>query len=446
MTKTSELVATLFQPDQPGEASTPEDLLAQYRFVRQQTVDLCAPLAPEDYVPQPIEDVSPPKWHLGHTSWFFENMVLAEYLPSYKLFDERLNWFFNSYYESQGPRILRSRRGNMTRPSVDHILSYRKAVDEGMEQLFARGDMEKELWDLILLGLHHEQQHQELLVYDFKYILGNNPLFPVYTSPPTPAKNLGPLPQVSRGRGESLKTEWAEISGGLHHIGYNGTGFHWDNERSRHQVYLEDFEIASRPVTNGEYLAFMQDGGYDDYRLWQMEGIGWARELEEKAPLYWYNRDGEWWQYTLSGLGKIDLDAPVTHISWYEADAYARWAGARLPTEFEWEAAARQLSPEGPQGHHNWVERGHFHPVASDDPQFFGSCWEWTNSAYLPYPRYPRPDGALGEYNGKFMINQMVLRGGSCATPRTHARVSYRNFFHPDKRWLFTGLRLAKDA
>lgn len=435
MTKTSErLQAGVFQPDQMGEKSTPDDLLQHYRRVRQQTVNICAPLAPEDYVPQPIEDVSPPKWHLGHTAWFFENMVLLEYLPAYELFDERLNWFFNSYYESQGPRILRSRRGNMTRPSVAHILNYRRVVDEGMERLFALGDMHKELWDLILLGLHHEQQHQELLVYDIKYILGTNPLFPTYIE----SHRTKP--------GNNTDTQGVVVSGGLHQIGYNGTGFHWDNERSRHQVYLEDFEIATGLVTNGEYLNFMRDGGYDDFRLWQMEGIAWARELEEKAPLYWYKRDGEWWQYTLSGLRRVDLNEPVTHISWYEADAYARWANARLPTEFEWEAAARHLSPLGPQDHHNWLEQQQFHPVASDDPQFFGSCWEWTNSAYLPYPKYPRPDGALGEYNGKFMINQMVLRGGSCATPRTHARVSYRNFFHPDKRWLFTGLRLAKDV
>lgn len=437
MTIASELIhKQAFEADQSGEASTPADLLKHYRQVRQQTVDLCAPLAPEDYVPQPIEDVSPPKWHLGHTAWFFENMVLLEYLPGYELYDERLNWFFNSYYESQGPRILRSRRGNMTRPSVEHILSYRQAVDQGMERLFAQGEMPKDLWDLILLGLHHEQQHQELLLTDLKYILGSNPLFPVYNS--TPTDKLA--------QRETLQMTWSKIERGLYHIGYNGTGFHWDNERSRHQVFLEDFDIANRPVTNGEYLAFMEAGGYDDFQLWQMEGIGWARELEEKAPLYWYQRDGEWWQYTLSGLMPVNPNDPVTHISWYEADAYARWAGARLPTEFEWEAAARLLSPMGPQPNHNWVESRHFHPVDVDDPQFFGSCWEWTNSAYLPYPKYPRPEGALGEYNGKFMINQMVLRGGSCATPHTHTRVSYRNFFHPDKRWQFTGLRLAKDA
>ncbi|MEM7572382.1 MAG: ergothioneine biosynthesis protein EgtB [Bacteroidota bacterium] len=422
--------------DQVGEASTPEDLRAHYRFVRQQTEALCAPLAVEDYVPQPIPDVSPPKWHLGHTSWFFENFVLSKELADYRCFDERLNWFFNSYYESQGPRILRSQRGNMTRPQLETIQAYRQQVDQAMEALFDQYEagLPQVLAELILLGLHHEQQHQELLLTDLKYILGTNPLYPAYskTRPSTPTK--------------APALDFSTIEGGLYQIGYQGNGFCWDNELSSHQVYLQAFEIGNRLITNGEYLAFMQAGGYEDFSLWQMEGIEWARQLEEKAPLYWYRQEGEWWNYSLGGLKKVNPELPVTHLSWYEADAYARWADARLPTEAEWEVAARKLQPKGPADDHNWVEARQFHPTAASDKQFFGQCWEWTNSAYLPYSRYPRPAGALGEYNGKFMINQMVLRGGSCATPRSHIRVSYRNFFHPDKRWQFTGLRLAKDS
>ena len=423
--------------DQPGEASNPVNLRAHFRYVRQQTEALCAPLAIEDYVPQPIADVSPPKWHLGHTTWFFENFILIKELKDYSCFDERLNWFFNSYYESQGPRILRSQRGNMTRPKLESIIAYRRQVDAAMESLFDQYSdaLPQVLAELILLGLHHEQQHQELLLTDLKYILGTNPLFPAYTDQQSQPSTSATSPM-----------EFTSIPGGLHSIGYQGSGFCWDNELSSHQVYLEAYAIGNRLVTNGEYLAFMESGGYTDFSLWQMEGIEWARQLEEKAPLYWYQKDGEWWNYSLRGMEKVNPDLPVTHLSWYEADAYARWAGARLPSEAEWETAARQLQPNGPADQHNWVESQEYHPTSATDPQFFGQCWEWTNSAYLPYPRYPRPEGALGEYNGKFMINQMVLRGGSCATPRSHIRVSYRNFFHPDKRWQFTGLRLAKDA
>jgi ergothioneine biosynthesis protein EgtB len=407
-----------------------------FAAVRRQSVLLCEPLSTEDYTVQPADDVSPPKWHLGHSSWFFENFILSRYVPGYQLFDERLNWFFNSYYESQGPRILRSNRGNMTRPTLEVILDYRRHVDRAMDELLDLDN--QEVNQLTELGLHHEQQHQELLLTDIKYILGTNPLYPVYRD--LPRADSAPAAPPHR---------FVPIDGGRHSVGYRGDGFCWDNELSRHEVLLEDFGIGSRLITNGEYLDFMNDGGYDRFELWQMEGIAWARELEEKAPLYWHRTEEGWKQYTLNrGLVAVDPALPVTHLSWYEADAYARWAGARLPTEFEWEVAGRQLCPEVPQTG-NWVERGDVHPTPAehrDDHQLLGHAWEWTNSAYLPYPRYPRPEGALGEYNGKFMVNQMVLRGGSCATPRSHIRLSYRNFFPTDKRWQFTGLRLAQDS
>ena len=412
----------------------------RYREVRDWTVELCSPLRPEDYVPQPVVDVSPPKWHLGHTTWFFENFILREQVADYPLFDERLNWFFNSYYESQGPRILRTNRGNMTRPDVDTILRYRNYVDEHLQNWlssYADGTLPTELADLLRIGLQHEQQHQELLVTDLKYILGTNPLYPVYRDSAAPATGVTARP-----------LEFRPIEAGLYEIGYRGNGFCWDNELSRHPHYLPAYAMADRLVTNGEYLAFMRDGGYARFELWQMEGIEWIRGAEISAPLYWYEREGEWFQFTLGGLQPLDPHLPVTHISWYEADAYARWADARLPTEQEWETAARQWQPND-FSRGNYVEQGHYHPTVCTDPtdyQLAGHAWEWTNSAYLPYPRYPRLEGALGEYNGKFMVNQMVLRGGSCATPASHIRLSYRNFFHPDKRWQFTGLRLCRDT
>lgn len=417
-------------------------LADRYREVRQQSVRLCAPLTPEDHVAQPVIFVSPPKWHLGHTTWFFENFILAEHLEGYKLYNEALNYCFNSYYQSQGPRILRNKRGNLTRPTLDEVIAYRQHVDQHLLRLLdqQKGQpLPEQLAALLEVGLQHEQQHQELLLTDIKYILGHNPLHPAYQTHTTPRS----LPDHTH-----TQITYSLIPQGLYTIGHQDEGFCWDNELSTHQVYLHAFELADRLVTNQEYIEFMNDGGYERFELWLDEGWTWANGLEVKAPLYWYEEDGQWQHYSLSGLEPLSPHDPVTHISYYEADAYARWKGMRLATEQEWEAACRLLSPDIPAGA-NFVEDGHYLPVAptsENDRQLLGNTWEWTGSAYLPYPRYPQFKGALGEYNGKFMINQMVLRGGSCATPRSHIRISYRNFFHPDERWQFTGIRLAKDA
>lgn len=420
-------------------------MTSHFTQVRSQSLALCAPLQPEDYVVQPHPDVSPPKWHLGHVSWFFENFILAQYVDGYEPFDLRLNWFFNSYYESQGPRITRSSRGNMTRPELSVVLAYRQHVDTAITGLLASDHPQlKEIEELVELGCHHEQQHQELLLTDIKFILGTNPYFPSYKG-----DDAGAREAVEKSARDPFKPKTEEVKGGLYTIGHQDEGFCWDNELSVHQVYLEGFSIARHLVTNGEYLAFMNDGGYDRFELWQMEGIEWARQLETKAPLYWHkNEAGSWMYYQLDGgLQPVQPMLPVAHISWYEADAYARWAGARLPTEFEWEVACRQLDPKVTM-QQNWSDGHQFQGYAPirEEAQMLGTAWEWTNSAYLPYPRYPRPEGALGEYNGKFMVNQMVLRGGSCATPQSHIRPTYRNFFQTDKRWQFTGIRLAKDS
>ncbi len=412
------------------------DLIDRYLSVRRQSLNICAPLQPEDYVVQPIDDVSPPKWHLGHITWFFENFILIEHAKNYKPFDLRLNWFFNSYYEAQGARILRSNRGNMTRPDLQTVLDYRKHVDTAMQDFLAnyQGIFPTEIAKLVEVGLQHEQQHQELLVTDIKYILGTNPYHPAYRE--TQPKAAAPPPAMS----------FLSMQEGIYEIGYTGEDFCWDNELSVHKVYLHDYEVADRLVTNSEYLEFMQAGGYENHAHWLSEGWEYAKNLEEKAPLYWYKKNGDWWQYTMQGLQKVDANLPVTHISYFEADAYAAWKGMRLPTEFEWEAACRKYHGDTvPQG--NFSDDGIFHPTAKTDKndlQMLGQTWEWTSSAYLPYPDYPRFKGALGEYNGKFMVNQTVLRGGSCATPRSHIRLTYRNFFQTDKRWQFTGIRLAR--
>ncbi|MDX1667383.1 MAG: ergothioneine biosynthesis protein EgtB [Saprospiraceae bacterium] len=420
--------------------SKPATMLSRYRQVRQTSEDICRPLKTEDYVVQPVAFVSPPKWHLGHVSWFFENFALTEYLDAYELYDPKLNYFFNSYYESQGPRILRSKRGNMTRPTVEEVMAYRRHVDGHMEKLLAQykdGDLPPQLANLIEVGLQHEQQHQELLITDIKYILGTNPLYPVYREQ-----------EEGSSAGAEADNRFIHIEEGVYEIGHRGEGFCWDNETSLHKVFLTESRIQNRLVTNGEYMEFMKDGGYENFEHWLADGWAWVKEHETKAPLYWYRRDGEWHQYTLGGLQKVDPNQPVTHISFYEADAYARWRGMRLPTEAEWEVACRQQHKGIPQNA-NFMDSSLFHPRrrrSEKDDQLLGDAWEWTSSAYLPYPNYQRPEGALGEYNGKFMVNQKVLRGGSCATPASHIRMSYRNFFYPGERWQFTGIRLAEYA
>lgn len=415
--------------------ATPTRLAERFAAIRAQSMKICEPLQIEDYVAQPAVFVSPPKWHLGHTTWFFENFVLAPHAPGYTLFNEQFNYCFNSYYESQGERVQRDHRGNLIRPPLQEVRQYRAHVDEHMRRFLEEHEPEAELREVIEVGLQHEQQHQELLTTDIKYILGNNPLQPAYLQegfpPPSP---------------EARPMQFLPVEEGIYHIGYEGDDFSWDNERAPHRVYLEDYHIADRLVTNAEFMEFMEDGGYRNFRHWLADGWEWVQKNGIEAPLYWKKKEGQWWQFTLFGLQKVDPHAPLTHISYYEADAFANWKGLRLPTEFEWEVACRIYGLDN-KNKGRFLEDHLPHPTAqadAKDQQWLGNCWEWTGSAYLPYPRYPRFKGALGEYNGKFMINQMVLRGGSCATPRDHIRLSYRNFFHPHLQWLFNGFRLAR--
>lgn len=379
-------------------------LLEQYIQVRRHSETICRPLEIEDYVVQPIPDVSPPKWHLGHTTWFFETFILKPNFTAYKEFDPQYNFVFNSYYESVGARVVRTDRGNLSRPSVTDVFKYRAYVDEQMELFLLNNSLSKELAALLELGLNHEQQHQELLYSDIKYILGHNPLFPVYSNS-----------NVFKEYAAKSKV-FVNVQSGVYEIGYRGKGFCFDNELGRHKVYLDTFEIAENPVTNAEYLQFILDGGYSDFRHWHSEGWEWVKQNSAQAPLYWHYINDKWMHYTLKGLQQVNPDEPVCHINFYEASAFAAWKGMRLPTEAEWEVASAQF---------NWGER-----------------WEWTNSAYLPYPNFKKEAGAIGEYNGKFMVSQMVLRGASVATPQGHSRDTYRNFFHPRHRWQFTGIRL----
>jgi ergothioneine biosynthesis protein EgtB len=384
----------------------PQNLAVFFREVRAFTEELCQPLETEDYIPQPVVDVSPPKWNIAHTTWFFEEMILKKFVENYKVFDENFGFLFNSYYNTIGERTQRDNRGDLSRPTVAEVFAYRRYVDEKMSEFLA-GDLSEDIQNLVILGLNHEQQHQELFLTDLKYTLSRNPLFPIY-------KENFALVEKS----ESKTGAFAEINEGIYEIGYDGEGFCFDNELGRHKVFLHDFSIAENLVTNAEFLEFIEDGGYKNFNLWHSEGWDWVNQNQINAPLYWSRKDGEWFNFTLSGLRRLNLDAPVCHVSFYEAAAFAEWKRLRLPTEFEWETAS----------------------------EFFrwGLRWEWTNSAYLPYPNFKKPPGAVGEYNGKFMINQMVLRGASAATPPAHSRKTYRNFFHPHLRWQFTGIRLAK--
>ncbi len=410
----------------------------KFNRVRNRSMQLCTPLQVEDFVVQPVVDVSPPKWHLGHTTWFFENFILVPNAKNYPLYDKDFSYLFNSYYESVGERVLRHNRGFVTRPGVEEVMRYREHVDRHMcSYLSEVGEMPSELAEVMELGLQHEQQHQELLVYDIKAILGNNPLFPAYL----------PFEDLLIPNGRPLSNRLVEIPEGVYEIGHeDNENFAFDNEVGVHKTYLHAYALMDRLVTNGEYLEFMEDGGYQDFRYWLSEGWGWVNEQSATAPGYWHKQGQDWYCYQLKGgLRKVDLSAPITHINYYEADAYATWKGKRLPTEQEWEVAAKHgLCNTLKQA--NMAEKGNFGPIAARDgnSQLFGDVWEWTGSAYLAYPRFKVAEGALGEYNGKFMINQMVLRGGSCATPKDHIRLTYRNFFHPHLKWLFAGIRLAE--
>jgi ergothioneine biosynthesis protein EgtB len=366
---------------------------------------ICEPLQIEDYVVQPVADVSPPKWHIGHTTWFFETFILKPYFMGYQEYDPNYNFVFNSYYETVGNRVIRTDRGNLSRPTVNEIKRYREYVDEAMEKFLCH-EPSPEVKELLILGLNHEEQHQELLYTDIKYILGHNPLFPAYNKSYV-------SPKVAHSDAGFIK-----LNEGIYEIGFNDNGFSFDNELNRHKVYLNSFEISPNLVTNAEYLEFINADGYHDFRHWHAEGWDWVKTNKIEAPLYWHLIDGEWHHYTYHGLEALNLKEPVCHISYFEAYAYASWRGLRLPTEFEWEAAATQFS--------------------------WGKSWEWTESAYLPYPGFAKAAGAIGEYNGKFMVNQKVLRGASEVTSPGHSRITYRNFFQTHLRWQFTGIRLAK--
>ena len=409
--------------------------------VRRWSERLCEPLVTEDYVVQSMPDVSPTKWHLAHTSWFFETFLLTPHDPSYRPFDPSYSYLFNSYYVTVGDRHCRQNRGLLSRPTVQDVYAYRKHVDEAMarwlEEVEQSETKRHELLPVIELGLHHEQQHQELMLTDIKHVFWVNPLRPAYQ--PRQETQAAPVPAM----------KWKRFAAGVRAIGHDGSGFCFDNELPRHREFLEPFQLASRLVTNGEYLRFIEDGGYSRSDLWLSAGAATVKQEQWEAPLYWLRQEGRWRHHTLAGLRPVNEDEPVCHVSYFEADAYARWAGGRLPTEAEWEAAAEGVATDG-----NFVERGAFHPIPLTDSsadsmglhQMFGDVWEWTRSQYSPYPGYQPAAGALGEYNGKFMCNQFVLRGGSCATPESHIRRTYRNFFPPDARWQFTGIRLARDA
>ena len=407
---------------------------AAYAAVRAASGAICAPLAVEDYVVQSMADVSPPKWHLAHTTWFFENFLLEPYLPGYRCFHPRYGYLFNSYYETVGAFFPRLQRGVLTRPSVEEIYRYRDHVDAGMRELMLTVAAAR--WDEVavrtVLGLNHEQQHQELLLTDIKHIFGVNPLRPVYRE-----RRAEQPPEAA-----AKQMRWQEWPAGVYEIGHEGAGFAFDNEGPRHRVYLNAFSVARQPVTNGEYLQFMNDGGYRNAALWLSQGWQTVREHGWQAPLYWETDDRGWSTMTLAGMRPVVAGEPVCHVSYFEADAYARWAGRRLPLEAEWEVAAREEAVDG-----NFADHGRLHPTSKPGPhastQFFGDVWEWTQSAYSPYPGYRPAAGSLGEYNGKFMCGQYVLRGGSCATPVGHVRATYRNFFYPADRWQFSGIRLA---
>jgi ergothioneine biosynthesis protein EgtB len=444
----------------PAKHAHVHHLRDRFHQTRKFTDGLCINLEPEDCVVQSMPDVSPTKWHLAHTTWFFETFILKKFLPGYRAEIPEYAYLFNSYYNAAGDMHRRDLRGLISRPTVNEAQRYRASIDSRIDDLFSTADEDllNEIEPILVLGIHHEQQHQELLITDIKHVFAQNPLFPVFRERKVAAT---PSSQKS-GRGGAAATKFIDFDEAVVGIGHDGSGFAYDNEGPHHRALVPAFSLGSRPVTNGEYIAFIEDNGYQRPEFWL--SLGWMTVNEQRwnAPLYWTKRDGAWWNFTLSGLRPVNESEPVTHVSYFEADAYANWVGARLPTEFEWERAALHCPMEG-----NFVETELFHPAvavvspssavptaktgASTDhrdrslQQMFGDVWEWTRSAYSPYPGYRAAPGALGEYNGKFMCNQYVLRGGSCATSRTHIRRTYRNFFQPEKRWQFTGIRLARD-
>jgi ergothioneine biosynthesis protein EgtB len=420
------------------ESSPAEKLLARFHEVRNFTARLSENLAPEDCVVQSMPEVSPTKWHLAHTTWFFETFILKKWVPGYRDAVSEYAYLFNSYYNAAGAMHRRDLRGLISRPTVAETRKFRASIDADIADLVSNADEKlfREIEPILTLGIHHERQHQELLITDIKHVFAQNPLYPVFQR-----RNIG------NDKIDIDPMKFVEFDEATVEIGHNGDGFAYDNEGPRHRALVLPFSVANRLITNREYLQFMADNGYSRSEFWLSLGWTTVNEQNWRAPLYWIERDGEWWNFTLSGLRKVDPSEPVTHLSYFEADAYANWAGARLPTEFEWEHAAAKIDIDG-----NFVESETFHPQAlrtqakdRDLAQMFGDVWEWTRSSYSPYPGYHAGPGALGEYNGKFMCNQYVLRGGSCATSRAHIRKTYRNFFQPDKRWQFTGIRLARD-
>ncbi|MFQ5982138.1 MAG: ergothioneine biosynthesis protein EgtB [Woeseiaceae bacterium] len=410
--------------------ASPISLSERYRRVRSLTPELCRHLEPEDCVVQSMPDVSPTKWHLAHVTWFFEHFVLESHLPGYRRFNEQFHFLFNSYYYSVGQMHPRPERGMLTRPTLKEVIDYRAHVDEAVLALLDAGPRAADIEQLIILGLNHEQQHQELLLTDIKHVFSCHPL--------KPAVNPS-LPNAPRGSPEALR--FIPGVAGIREIGAAGEDFCFDNETPSHRELLHEHRIGSRLITNGEYLDFIREGGYTTPELWLSDGWATINERGWNHPLYWSERHAS--EFTLGGMRDLDLNAPVTHVSYYEADAFARWAGARLPTEAEWEVAAAECAVEG-----NLLESNYWQPVAAADGsmQLYGDVWEWTSSAYAPYPGFTPLAGSLGEYNGKFMCNQLTVRGGSCVTSADHIRASYRSFFYPDARWQFLGLRLAKDG
>jgi ergothioneine biosynthesis protein EgtB len=424
------------RPPAPAAQGSFEARLSETRRL---SLELAEPLTPEDMTVQPTDDASPAKWHLAHVTWFFETFILLKHLPGYRAFDPSFNYCFNSYYESQGPRQPRPRRGMLTRPSSEQVLAYRAHVDAALGKLLA-GDFDPkgQIARLIEVGINHEQQHQELLLTDILALFAANPLRPAYRAGTQAAARANVAEHADPG--------WIEFAGGIHEIGHAGQRFAWDNEQPRHQTLVHPFALADRLVTNGEWLAFMADGGYATAALWLADGWNTLNREGWRAPLYWEQRDSAWFQMSLNGMQPVAPADPVHHVSYYEADAFARWADKRLPYEYEWEMAAADLPPTGNTPATRALQPLPAHEPANGRPrQMFGDAWQWTQSAYLPYPGYRPLAGALGEYNGKFMVGQQVLRGSSCVTPPGHSRATYRNFFYPHQRWQFMGLRLASE-